>query len=87
MRVIDGVVVLVDAVRGVESQTRAVWQQTVAAGLPRLVFINKLDRPGADFEGVMAQVVEQLECQAVAMVVPLLDGSGKFAGLGDALTG
>ena len=87
LRVIDGVVVLVDAVRGVESQTRAVWQQTVAAGLPRLVFINKLDRPGADFEGVMAQVVEQLECQAVAMVVPLLDGSGKFAGLGDALTG
>jgi len=87
LRVIDGVVVLVDAVRGVESQTRAVWQQTVTAGLPRLVFVNKLDRPGADYQAVFEQVVEQLDCKAVAMVVPLLDGEGKFAGLGDALTG
>ncbi|HEB53129.1 MAG TPA: GTP-binding protein [bacterium] len=87
LRVIDGVVVLVDAVRGVESQTRAVWRQTVAAGLPRLVFVNKLDRAGADFPGVLAEVAEQLECTAVAMVVPLHDESGRFAGLGDALTG
>jgi elongation factor G len=87
LRVIDGVVVLVDAVRGVESQTRAVWQQTVAAGLPRLVFVNKLDRPGADYQAVIEQVAEQLECKPVALVVPLLDGGGQFAGLGDALTG
>ncbi|MCK5944330.1 MAG: GTP-binding protein, partial [Planctomycetes bacterium] len=40
LRVIDGAVVLVDGVRGVESQTRAVWQQAVAAGLPRMVFVN-----------------------------------------------
>lgn len=87
LRVIDGVVVLVDAVRGVESQTRAVWQQTVAAGLPRMVFVNKLDRPGADFAAVLAEIAEQLECEPVAMVVPLLDGDGAFAGLGDAITG
>ena len=87
LRVIDGVVVLVDAVRGVESQTRTVWQQTVTAGLPRLVFINKLDRPGAHFDSVLEQVSEQFECSAVALVVPLLDAGGKFAGLGDALTG
>ena len=87
LRVIDGVVVIVDAVRGVESQTRAVWQQTVAAGLPKLVFVNKLDRPGADFAAVLDEVAEELECKAVATVVPLLDEGGHFTGLGDALTG
>lgn len=87
LRVIDGVVVLVDAVRGVESQTRAVWRQTVTAGLPRLVFINKLDRPGAAFDAVLDEVREQLECTPVAMVLPLMDLEGQFAGLGDALTG
>lgn len=87
LRVIDGVVVLVDAVRGVESQTRAVWQQAVAAGLPRLVFVNKLDRPGADFGAVLAEVGEQLECTAVTLVLPLFDREGRFAGLGDSVTG
>lgn len=87
LRVIDGVVVVVDAVRGVESQTRAVWQQTVAAGLPKLVFVNKLDRPGADYEAVFREVGEELDCNVVELVVPLLDEGGKFAGLGDALTG
>lgn len=87
LRVIDGVVVLVDAVRGVESQTRAVWQQTVAAGLPRLVFVNKLDRTGSAFNAVLDEVKEQLECTPVAIVLPLRDKDGQFAGLGDALTG
>lgn len=87
LRVIDGVVVLVDAVRGVESQTRAVWRQTVDAGLPRLVFVNKLDRPGAAFDAVFDEVREQLDCTPVALVLPLMGLDGQFAGLGDALTG
>ncbi len=87
LRVIDGVVVLVDAVRGVESQTRAVWRQTVDAGVPRLVFVNKLDRRGAAFDAVLDEVREQLECTPVALVLPLMDLEGQFAGLGDALTG
>jgi elongation factor G len=87
LRVIDGVVVVVDAVRGVESQTRAVWQQAVAAGLPKLVFVNKLDRPGADYEAVFREVGEEFDCAAVELVMPLLDEHGQFAGLGEALTG
>ncbi len=87
LRVIDGVVVLVDGVRGVESQTRAVWQQAARRGLPRLVFVNKLDRTGAGFRAVVGEVAEQLECTAAAVVVPLRDAAGVFAGLGDALTG
>ncbi|MFN3244663.1 MAG: GTP-binding protein [Planctomycetota bacterium] len=87
LRVIDGVVVLVDGVRGVESQTRAVWQQAVAAGLPRIVFVNKLDRAGSAFRAVVAEVAEQLECTAAATIIPLRDASGAFCGLGDAVTG
>ena len=87
LRVIDGAVVLVDGVRGVESQTRAVWAQTAASGLPRLVFVNKLDRAGAAFREVVAEVAEQLECNAVAVTVPLRDANGEFSGLGDAITG
>lgn len=87
LRVIDGVVVLVDGVRGVESQTRAVWQQAVAAGLPRMVFVNKLDRAGSAFRSVVAEVAEQLECKAAAVIIPLRDASGVFSGLGDAVGG
>ncbi|MFK7741940.1 MAG: GTP-binding protein [Planctomycetota bacterium] len=87
LRVMDGVVVLVDAVRGVESQTQLVWQSAVREGLPRLVFVNKLDRVGADFDAVLAEVAEHFECRVVPLVVPLLDAKGAFAGLGDAITG
>src|SRR5688572_5061623 len=57
LHVLDGVVVLVDGVRGVESQTEAVWQQAGSRGLPRLVFVNKLDRTGADFAAVVAELM------------------------------
>ncbi len=87
LHVLDGVVVLVDGVRGVESQTEAVWQQALARGLPRLVFVNKLDRAGADFAVVTAEVQERLECVALPLVVPLRDGAGRFAGLGCACSG
>jgi elongation factor G len=87
LHVLDGVVVMIDGVRGVESQTEAVWQQALARGLPRLVFVNKLDRTGADFVAVMAEVRERLECEALPLVVPLHDSAGRFAGLGCACSG
>lgn len=87
LHVLDGVVVLVDGVRGVESQTEAVWQQALSRGLPRLVFVNKLDRVGADFDAVMAELRERLECTPLPIVVPLHDAEGRFAGLADAIAG
>ncbi|MBX3462389.1 MAG: GTP-binding protein [Planctomycetes bacterium] len=87
LHVLDGVVVLVDGVRGVESQTEAVWHQANARGLPRLVFVNKLDRAGADFDAVVAELEERLECRALPIVVPLHDAAGRFAGLADACSG
>jgi len=87
LHVLDGVVVLVDGVRGVESQTEGVWQQATSRGLPRLVFVNKLDRVGANFDAVVAELRERLECTPVPIVVPLRAGDGRFAGLADAITG
>jgi elongation factor G len=49
MRVLDGVILVLDGVRGVEPQTETVWRQRCRFGLPVLFFINKMDRPGADF--------------------------------------
>lgn len=85
--VLDGVVVVVDGVRGAESQTETVWQQADARALPRLVFVNKLDRAGADFATVVADLAERFACRAVPIVVPLRDDKGAFAGLGHAVTG
>jgi len=87
LHVLDGVVVVVDGIRGVESQTVAVWQQAATRGLPRLVFVNKLDRDGADAGACVAELRERLDCAPLPIVVPLYDGGRRFAGLGDALSG
>ena len=85
--VLDAVVVVVDGVRGIESQTEAVWQLADERGLSKLVFINKLDREGADFARVAAEIAVRFHICAVPLVIPLLDADGAFAGLGDALSG
>jgi elongation factor G len=85
--VLDAVVVVVDAVRGVESQTEVVWQQADARQLPRLVFLNKMDRAGADYAARMAELQSVFGCRAIPYVIALVDDRGAFAGLGHALTG
>jgi len=87
LNVLDGVVVVVDGVRGVESQTEAVWRQADARHLPRLVFVNKLDRIGADFGEVCEELVERFEAVVAPVVVPFRDERGVFAGIGHAVTG
>jgi len=71
MRVLDGVIVVLDGVRGVESQTETVWRQRCRFGLPVLFFVNKMDRPGADFLRVLAHIRERLGVEPVALTVPL----------------
>lgn len=87
LHVLDGVIVLIDGVRGVESQTEVVWQQAGERGLPRLCFVNKLDRVGADYGAVVNELREQLDARPLPLVVPLYDEQRAFAGLGDVLTG
>ena len=71
MRVLDGVILVLDGVRGVEPQTETVWRQRCRFGLPVLFFINKMDRPGADFLRSLAHIREKLGVEPVAVTVPL----------------
>ncbi|MBL8252528.1 MAG: GTP-binding protein [Candidatus Competibacter sp.] len=83
MRVLDGCVIVLDGVRGVEPQTETVWRQRTRFRLPSLFFVNKLDRPGADFEHALVTVRERLAVEPVAVTVPLSDYDGTVVHLID----
>src|SRR5438876_4923917 len=75
LRVLDGAVVVFDAQKGVEAQSETVWRQANKYGVPRLVFINKMDVVGADFANALAEIRERLEGRPVAITVPIGSGS------------
>jgi elongation factor G len=82
LRVLDGAVTLLDAVGGVEPQTETVWRQADRYHVPRIIFVNKMDRVGADFEQCLKMVRQRLGAKAVPIQLPL--GSGElFTGLID----
>jgi len=85
LRVLDGAVVVFDAVHGVEAQSETVWRQAVRYGVPRLVFINKMDRPGASFERSLESLRRKLGARPVAVAIPLGAESG-FRGVIDLLS-
>ena len=84
MRVIDGGVVLLCGVGGVEPQTETVWMHANRDSLPRLLFINKLDRIGSDFDRVLDEVHERLTTKAVPVQLPV-GREGDFHGVVDLL--
>lgn len=71
MRVLDGCILVLDGVRGVEPQTETVWRQRKRFGLPALFFVNKMDRPGADFEHALESIRERFDVTPVAITLPL----------------
>jgi len=73
LRVLDGVVALFSAVDGVEPQSETVWRQADKYRVPRLGFVNKMDRQGSDFFNVCRQVKEMLGGNPVALQVPIGD--------------
>jgi elongation factor G len=82
LRVLDGAVTVLDAVGGVEPQTETVWRQADRYRVPRIIFVNKMDRVGADFDRCLAMVRDRLGAKAVPIHLPL--GSGElFTGLID----
>ena len=87
LRVLDGVIVVIDSVRGVESQTQTVWHKADRWNCARLAFINKMDRAGADFVGAVASMAECFDCRPIPVVVPLFGHEGVFSGLGDPIRG
>ena len=71
LRVLDGAVAVFCAVGGVEPQSETVWRQANKYQVPRLAFVNKMDRAGADFERVVAQIGERLGANAVPLQLPI----------------
>ena len=71
LRVLDGAVVVFDAVAGVEAQSEAVWRQADRYKVPRICFINKMDRIGASFDRSLATIKERLEAKPLPIQLPL----------------
>ncbi len=82
LRVLDGAVAVLCAVGGVEPQTETVWRQGDKHNVPRLIFVNKMDRAGADFLRVVAQVKERLGANPVPIQLPL-GAEDRFQGVID----
>jgi elongation factor G len=77
LRVLDGAVVVFDAQKGVEAQSETVWRQADKYGVPRLVFVNKMDVVGANFANVLDEIKERLEGRPIALMLPIGSGSVK----------
>ncbi len=82
MRVLDGACMVYDSVGGVQPQSETVWRQANKYGVPRLAFVNKMDRVGADFFKVYRQIKERLRGNPVPVQVPI-GAEEKFAGVID----
>jgi elongation factor G len=79
LRVLDGGVVVFSAREGVEAQSETVWRQANKYHVPRIAFINKLDREGADFEAVFQQLESRLHARPVALQIPVGQGPAHTA--------
>ena len=84
LRVVDAVIVVVDATTGVEGGTEKVWEVADKYELPRLVFINKMDKENASFESALASIEEILETRAVPIQLPI-GQEDQFAGVVDVI--
>ncbi|MER5355807.1 elongation factor G [Kitasatospora sp. NPDC002551] len=85
LRVLDGAVAVFDAVAGVEPQSESVWRQADRHGVPRIAFVNKLDRPGADLDAAVASIRARLHPAPLAVQLPIGREDG-FTGVVDLLT-
>jgi elongation factor G len=85
LRVLDGGVVVFDGVAGVEPQSETVWRQADKYHVPRICFINKMDRMGADFYASFRSVIDRLGANAVAAQLPI-GAAESFTGVVDLLT-
>lgn len=85
LRVLDGGVVIFDAVQGVEPQSETVWRQADRYQVPRICFVNKMDRVGASFERTIESIRQRLGANPIAMQIPIGEESA-FEGVVDLLT-
>ena len=86
LRVLDGGIVVVDAVAGVQSQSETVWRQADKYDVPRICFVNKMDRVGASYERTIESIRRRLKASTVAVQLPIGEEAG-FTGVVDLLGG
>ncbi|MEI7593853.1 MAG: elongation factor G [Actinomycetes bacterium] len=84
LRVLDGAVAVFDGVAGVEPQTETVWRQANKYGVPRMCFINKMDRLGADFFKALDSIKDRLDCTTAVIQLPI-GAEGNYKGVIDLL--
>ena len=82
MRVLDGVITVLCSVGGVQPQTETVWRQADRYGVPRIIFVNKMDRTGANFYKVYEQVRDRLRANAVPIQLPI-GSESEYSGIID----
>jgi elongation factor G len=85
LRVLDGAVAVFDGVAGVEPQTETVWRQANKYGVPRMCFINKMDRLGADFYRALDSIKDRLDCTPAVIQLPI-GAEGHYKGVIDLIT-
>src|SRR3982750_1402942 len=85
LRVLDGAIALFDSVAGVEPQSETVWRQADKYGVPRICFINKLDRAGASFDRSFQSIIDRLGANPVALQIPI-GLEDQFKGVVDLIT-
>ncbi|MFN9743686.1 MAG: elongation factor G [Acidobacteriota bacterium] len=85
LRVLDGAVAVFDAVAGVQPQSETVWRQADKYNVPRIAFINKMDRPGADFDHAVETIRTRLQANPVPIQMPI-GAEDQFKGLIDLIT-
>jgi elongation factor G len=85
LRVLDGAVAVFDAVHGVQPQSEKVWRQADKYGVPRICFINKIDKMGADFEHAVDTIRKRLNAKPIAIQIPI-GQEDKFKGVVDLLS-
>ena len=86
LRVLDGGIVVLDAVAGVQSQSETVWRQADSYDVPRICFVNKMDRVGASYERTIESIRRRLKANPVAVQLPIGEEAG-FTGVVDLLDG
>lgn len=82
LRVSDGAVIIVSAISGVKAETEKIWKYACEFELPRIIFINKMDRENADFTRAVSDIEKSFETEAIALNIPMGEGSS-FEGIVD----
>ncbi|KAJ2333665.1 Ribosome-releasing factor 2, mitochondrial, partial [Coemansia sp. RSA 2671] len=80
MRVLDGAVTIVDAVSGVQAQTKTVWTQASRYQIPRIVFVNKMDRDGANWKKAIRDIETKLSVRPLVLMIPEYAGGERLEG-------